>query len=239
MKAIIIGATSGIGRELAKQMSSEGVILGVTGHRVELLTSLQKYLASPSFIKEMDLNDPVKSAGTLKELFSEMGEVDLIIISAGVGNVDRKFLLEDELATVSTNVVGFTAMANTAYHYLSERGCGHIVGISSVAAVRGGPFASYNASKAYVSSFLEGLICRAKLQNIHIDVTDIRPGFVDTDMAKGVAPSMCAPVEKAARQIHQAIKKRKRIAYITKRWRVIAAILSSLPFTLYKTLISK
>ncbi len=239
MKAIIIGATSGIGRELAKQMSAEGAIIGATGRRVELLASLKKELVNTSYIKEMDLNDPVKSAETLKALLSEMGEVDLVIISSGIGIVDRKFLLEDELATASVNVLGFTAMANTAYHYFSDQGRGHIVGISSVAAVRGGPFSSYNASKAYVSSFLEGLLCRAKLQNKNIDVTDIRPGFVDTEMAKGVSPSMCAPVEKAVRQILKAIKKKRRIAYITKRWRIIAVILALLPFSFYKKLITK
>ncbi len=187
----------------------------------------------------MDLNDPIRSVETLKGLLNEMGEVDLIIISSGIGIVDRKFLLEDELATVSVNVSGFTAMVNTAYHYFADQGRGHIVGISSVAAVRGGPFSSYNASKAYVSSFLEGLSCRAKLQNKNIDVTDIRPGFVDTEMAKGISPSMCAPVDKAVRQIVSAIKRKRQITYVTKRWRVIASILSLLPFTLYKTLISK
>ncbi|MFL0801027.1 MAG: SDR family NAD(P)-dependent oxidoreductase [Agarilytica sp.] len=239
MKAIIIGATSGMGRELAKQMSAEGAIIGATGRRSELLRSLQKELPNTSFIKEMDLDDPIKSTETLKALLSEMGKVDLVVISSGIGTVDRKFLLEDELATVSVNVSGFTAMANTAYHYFADQGCGHIVGISSVAAVRGGPFSSYNASKAYVSSFLEGLSCRAKLQNKNIDVTDIRPGFVDTEMAKGVSPSMCAPVEKAVRQILKAIKKKRRVVYVTKRWRVIAAILLLLPFSLYKKLISK
>ncbi len=97
---------------------------------------------------------------------------------------------------------------------------------------------SYNASKAYVSSYLEGLACRKECRSGAITVTDVRPGFVDTPMAQGEGLFWVASPEKAAKQIYAAIRKKKRIVYITKRWRLIAAIIKLLPFCLYKRIIS-
>ena len=136
------------------------------------------------------------------------------------------------------NVAGFTAIANLAYHYFLAKKFGHIVGVSSVAAVRGGPIASYNASKAYVSSFLEGLACRAHGQQIDLTITDVRPGFVNTAMAQGDGLFWVAPVEVAAKQIIAGIEREKRVVYVTRRWRLIAGLISLLPFSIYKRLMS-
>jgi len=238
MKAIIIGATSGIGRELAKQMSDYGYIVGITGRRSELLVSLEEELSHKCFKLTMDLTDISESVKGLHTLLGDMGDVNVVVINAGTGNVDPAFPLSGELETVAVNVAGFTAMANVAYHYFADKGEGHIVGTSSIMALRGGPCTSYNASKAYISSYLEGIYCRSCLEGHNIFVTDVRPGFVDTGMAQGDGIFWMASVEKAAKQIFNAIQAKRRIVYITKRWKLIGFILSRMPFRLYLKAIS-
>jgi short-subunit dehydrogenase len=238
MKAIIIGATSGIGRELAKQMSAEGYIVGITGRRTALLNSLEAELANKCFKSTMDLTNIPESVKELERLLSQMGDVNIVVINSGTGSINPKLPLSDELETVAVNVAGFTAMANIAYHYFSNKNEGHIVGISSIAAIRGGPFAAYNASKAYVSNYLEGLSCRSQSQGKNIFISDIRPGFVDTDMAKGNGMFWKAPVEKAAKQIFNAIRRKRRVAYITKRWQLIWLLLACLPHRLYRSIVA-
>ena len=238
MKAIIIGATSGIGRELARQMSNDGYIVGVTGRRSSLLDSLGAELPGKYFKSTMDLANISESVRIFEELLKQMEGVDIVVINSGTGSIDPKFPLSDELETIAVNVTGFTAIANVAYRYFAAKSEGHIVGISSVAAIRGGPVAAYNASKAYVSNYLEGLSCRSHSQGNNVFITDIRPGFVDTAMAKGDGIFWMASVEKAVTQIFYAIQKKRRITYITKRWWFIGLLLSWLPFGLYRKIIS-
>ncbi len=237
MKVIIIGATSGIGRELAVQMSRDGYSVGITGRRGELLNTLAQELPGVCFQSVMDLTYIQESVEALHMLITKMEGVDIIIISAGVGSIDSTYPLKDELDTVAVNVTGFTAMANTAYHYFSKNNGGHLVGVSSIAGLRGGPFASYNASKAYISSYLEGLSCRSLSGGGHLIVTDIRPGFVDTAMAQGEGLFWKASVEKAAKQIVKGIKEKRRIVYVTKRWRFVGWLISYVPYGLYRKLI--
>ncbi|ALO44341.1 SDR family NAD(P)-dependent oxidoreductase [Pseudoalteromonas phenolica] len=238
MKAVIIGATSGVGRELAKLMSASGYVVGITGRRSNLLDSLEKELPSKCFKSTMDLTNISESVRALEELLGRMDGVDIIVINAGVGSINPEFPLSEELDTVAVNVSGFTAMANIAYHHFVEKKGGHIVGVSSIAAIKGGPAAAYNASKAYMSIYLEGLSCRTLSKENNIYVTDIRPGFVDTAMAKGEGIFWKAPVEKAAKQIFSSIQKKRRVAYITKRWWFIGLLLSCLPFSFYRKIIS-
>ncbi|OOF22888.1 hypothetical protein BZJ17_05045 [Salinivibrio sp. IB574] len=238
MKAIIIGATSGIGRELAKQMSVYGYVVGITGRRSELLDSLEEELPGECFKTTMDLAEISEAVKAFKELLREMDDVSVVVINSGTGNVDPTFPLSGELETVAVNVAGFTALANVAYHYFANKKEGHIVATSSIMALRGGPCPSYNASKAYMSNYLEGVLCRSRMEGHNIVVTDVRPGFVDTAMAKGEGIFWMAPVEKAARQIFKAIKKRRRIVYITKRWRLVGFLVSCMPFKLYLKVIS-
>jgi len=238
MKAVVVGATSGIGRELAKQMSNSGYIVGITGRRSNLLDSLEEELPGECFKSIMDLTHISESVTALKDLFREMGDVDIVVINSGTGSIDPKFQLTDELETIAVNVAGFTAMANVAYHYFAKKNDGQIVGISSIAALKGGPIAAYNASKAYISNYMEGLSCRALSQGKDIIVTDIRPGFVDTAMAKGEGIFWKAPVETAAKQIFKAIREKRRVTYVTKRWALIGVLLYWLPFGLYRRIIS-
>lgn len=238
MKVIIVGATSGIGRELAKLMSNHGYSVGIAGRRTELLESLCSELSGRCFQSAMDLTNVSDSVAKFKGLLLEMGGVDIVVLNSGTGCADPSFPLAGELDTISVNVTGFTALANVAYHHFADNGGGQIVGTSSIMALRGGPCPSYNASKSYMSSYLEGLSCKSRLKGDNIVVTDIRPGYVQTAMAKGDNVFWVAPVEKAASQIFDAIRKKRRVAYITRRWKLIAILLSLLPFELYLKAIS-
>ncbi|OCQ22643.1 hypothetical protein A7985_01370 [Pseudoalteromonas luteoviolacea] len=236
-KAIIIGATSGIGRALAKYMDRCGYELALTGRRQELLVSLQNELTQPCYIAKMDVSQPHDAVREFESLLTQMQDVELVIINAGTGNGDASFPLQGELDTAAVNVTGFTAIANSAFHFFAKQNRGHLVATSSVMALRGGPCASYNASKAYIATYLEGLSCRAAKHGANISFTELRPGFVDTEMAKGEGIFWLASVEKAAQQIFIAIKKKKRVAYITKRWWLISLILKYAPFKVYLRLI--
>lgn len=234
--AIVIGASSGIGRELAIQLSEQGYRVCVTARREELLQELLPSLNEDSFIQGMDVSMAEESIRKFDAIAEKMGTVDLVIISAGTGFLDAEMPWENDCRTIEVNVSGFTAMANAAYHLFRRQGHGHLVGISSIAAVRGGATAAYNASKAYVSSYLEGLRAKAVKEKIDLKVTDIRPGLVDTDMAKGEGLFWVAPVPKAAAEILAAVKAGKRRAYITRRWGLIALLLKILPEAVYNRL---
>jgi short-subunit dehydrogenase len=236
-KAIIVGASSGIGRELAILLSQNDYEVGLTGRRLHLLEALKSSLPNPVFSKQMDISDHSVAMKLLDDLIKEMGGVDLIVISAGIGFINPDLNWAEEQKTIDVDVAGFAAMANVAFHYFEQAGRGHLVGISSIAAIRGSREApAYNASKAFMSNYLEGLRIRAFRAGLPLVVTDIQPGYVDTDMAKGEGLFWVASPQKAAWQIYQAIQKKATHAYITKRWRLIAWLLKVLPDSLYARL---
>ncbi|SIQ04872.1 SDR family NAD(P)-dependent oxidoreductase [Halanaerobium kushneri] len=233
-KAIIIGASSGIGKELAEILSENNYILGLVSRREKLLVEIQKKLPKKSFVKSFDITS-ANSRDYLEELIQEMNGVDLIIISAGRIFINHQLEFEKEKKTIELNVLAFTKMINTAYKYFSQKGEGQIVGISSVAALRGGYDApAYHASKAFVSNYMEGLRIKAKKSKLPITITDIKPGYVNTRILVKENLFWVAEPEKAALQIYQAIDKKKDHAYITKRWTLIAWLLKIVPDFIYK-----
>lgn len=233
-KAIIIGATSGIGKGLAKLLTDNGYIVGITGRRTELLSTL-KQLNPDSFIsKTLDVTDTQTSIQQLDKLVHELGGLDLLIISSGTGDLNENLDFTIEKRTIDTNVLGFTRIADWAFNFFEKQKSGHLVGISSVGGLRGSRQApSYNATKAYQINYLEALRQKAAHLKMSITVTDVRPGFVDTDMAKGEGQFWVASVEKAAEQIFTAIENKKKIVYITKRWRLIATVMKCIPRVIY------
>lgn len=234
MKVIIIGASSGIGKELAKQYTALDHSVAVTGRRQQLLLDLKKqYPAMYTACFDVQATDAIAQ---LQSLITLMGGLDLLIYSAGYGEPSEDLVAETEIDATATNVMGFVTIAAFTFNYfLKQGGRGQLAVISSVAAVRGNSWTpAYSASKAYVSNYAEGLNIKARKLKTSIVVTDIRPGFVNTKMAKGQGRFWVAPVEKAARQIRAAIAAGKRVAYITKRWRLIANIMKLLPFGIYR-----
>lgn len=232
-KAIIIGASSGIGSELARILSEKGYEVGLTARREQLLLDLQDRLKGKSHIKVMDVADAPAARQRLQELIDEMGGMDLIVLNAGIG--DAKATWEKELQIIDINVKGFVALANLAVDHFIERGGGHLVGVSSVASIRGTRIATvYSATKSFISNYMEGLRARANKKRWGIAVTDVRPGFVKTRMTeKNKNMFWVASAPKAAQQIFEAIKEKKDVAYITKRWILVATLLKLLPRSIY------
>jgi short-subunit dehydrogenase len=163
-----------------------------------------------------------------------MGDVEVIIISAGTGHLNPSLNWSQEKDTIDTNVSGFTAMAGVAMRYFMQKKSGHLVGISSIAGIRGSNVCpSYNASKAYVSNYLEGLRKKVAKEKLPITITDILAGLVDTAMAKGEGLVWVASPQKAAVQIYRAIQHKKRSEYITKRWAIFAWLYKIMPGFIY------
>ncbi len=233
-KAIIIGATSGIGKSLAKLLTENNYKVGITGRRTELLNELKNEKPNSYFIKSFDVKDTNVTVEKLEELTSELGGLDLLILSSGTGDINENLDFEIEKQTIDTNIIGFTCIADWTFNYFKKQKYGHFVAISSIAGLRGnGQAPAYNATKAYQINYLEGLRQKAIKLKYSIFVTDIRPGLVDTDMAKGVGLFWVMPVEKTIKQIYNAIIRKKKVAYVTKRWRLIAFILKRIPSYIY------
>ncbi|MDJ0829301.1 MAG: SDR family NAD(P)-dependent oxidoreductase [Desulfobacterales bacterium] len=229
-KVIIIGASSGIGKALAEVYGANLCELGLAARRQHLLEQLHKTLNVPCTVKVMDVADTSSAVVGLTDLITSMDGVDVIIISAGIGLFNRHLDVAIEQQTIALNVSGFTALADTAFNYFAKRGSGCLAAISSVAAIRGsGRSPAYNASKAFMSNYLEGLRFKARLMKLPITITDIRPGFVATDLLKGQKLPWAASPQKAAKQIYAAIAARKKRAYVTRRWSLIAQLLKIAP----------
>jgi len=233
-KAIIIGATSGIGKGLAKLLADNSYKVGITGRRTELLNELKNEKPGSYAVKTFDVKDTNFTVEKLTELTTELGGLDLLVLSSGTGDINEKLEFEVERNTIDTNVIGFTCIADWAFNYFKKQGYGHFVAISSIGGLRGSRHApSYNATKSYQINYLEGLRQKASSLKQPIFVTDIRPGCVDTEMAKGEGLFWVMPVGKSVNQIYQAIISRKKVAYVTKRWRIIAILLKLMPRPVY------
>jgi short-subunit dehydrogenase len=233
-KCIIIGASSGIGKELAKILASEGYEVGIAARRTDLLNELAAELPVKSFTVAMDVKNPETAVQSLEKMIQEMAGVDVIVICAGTGYINPSLNWLQEKETIDTNVSGFTALAGAALHYFMSKKAGHLVAISSIAGIRGSDICpAYNASKAFVSNYLEGLHKKAAKEKLGINITDIQPGLVDTAMAKGEGLFWVAPPQKAAQQIYRAIRQKKKKAYITQRWTLIAWLFKILPDFIY------
>jgi short-subunit dehydrogenase len=236
-KAIIVGASSGMGKELCRILVREGYRVGIAGRRENLLKELQSESPERIFYRAFDIRDMSKSARGLRELIRELDGLDLLVMSSGTGFINEELDPEPEFQTIDTNVTAFTDIMTFAYRYFKKHPPGHISAITSVAALRGNATApAYNASKAYQSNYLEALRLKSRKSGDHIVVTDIRPGFVNTDMARGERLFWVASPAKAAHLIFRAIKRKKRVAYVSRRWRLLAILLKFSPRWMYEKL---
>jgi short-subunit dehydrogenase len=228
---IITGATSGLGHELARICIQKGYKTGGTGRRVDRLKEMKDELGDLFYFREMDVTQFEDAKKGLIELADEMGGADIIVLNAGISNIQDKTSVEVEQSVIDVNVSGFVQLFNTAYNYFEKQGYGQIVGISSIAAYLGyGLSAPYNASKAFISNYMQGYRQKARRSDAHIIITDIKPGFAESEMTEGQKGMFwVAPTDVAARQILKSIEKRKSRAYITRRWRLIAWLIHIMP----------
>lgn len=230
-KAIVIGATSGIGRELAKILAKNDYTVGLVGRRVKLLSELQKEITAKTFAKRIDISLTEDAIKLLERLIEEMGGMDLIVINSAVLHSNPKLSWEYDKETIDINVAGFAAMANAASNFFCKQGYGHIVGISSIAKFKSSSKSTaYCASKAFVSSYMRGLRHKLKKLGADIYVTEILPGFVATPMTSYKKDMFwVTTAQNASKCIYDAIKKKKKTAYITKGWFFVTLLLRILP----------
>ena len=233
-KAIVIGGTSGIGQGIVESLIKNNYKVGVTGIEQNLLTKLQK--AYPKNIKTKYL-DCIKDDNSkrINELATSLGGLDLLIFSAGIGNLNKNLGHKIENHANQLNVLAFTEIADWSYRFFKNQNKGHFVAISSIAGLSGYREApAYHAAKSYQINYLQGLRQKAKKSKSPIYITDIRPGFVDTQMSKGKKRFWVAPIKKAVDQTYNLIQKKKGIGYVSKRWQLIAIVLKVLPNWIHK-----
>ena len=232
---IIIGATSGIGRALYENYAADGNLIGIVGRRANLLDELRQEYPDTTVTATADVTKQDEIARAIDALRAELKDIDLAVVCSGTGDINTPLDYAVERPTIDTNVTGWTFVVDTLYNIFEQQGHGHLVAITSAGGLRGESMApAYSASKAYQINYMEAMRKKAYKSGNHIHITDIRPGLVNTAMAKGEGLFWVMPVEKVANQIITVIHKKKSKAYITKRWHVLAIINKNLPFMLYK-----
>ena len=231
MRILIIGASSGIGRELAIQYATKGNKVIAVARRKPLLCELSQY--SPNIqIAQCDISNIEETKTLLSMIFKET--IHLAIICSGIGDFNSELDFAIEKQIIDINILGWTFCVDTIYKNLEEQSSGHLVIHSSCGGLRGEPLSpSYSASKAYQINYIEALCKKAYKSKLPILITDIRPGLVNTRMAKGSGLFWVMPTEKAAKQIINAIDKKKHVAIVTKRWGIIHWIMRHLPRSFY------
>ena len=233
MNIVIMGATSGIGLELARIYHAQGHSVAIAGRRIERLHRISNELGNCPFAQI----DITKEDATfhLTTLIESLGGMDQYLHVSGIGKQNRCLDPQLELSTVETNAMAFTRMITFAYHYFLQQGHGHIAAISSIAGTKGiGAAPSYSATKCFCNTYLEALTHLAHMQGHNIRFTDIRPGFVDTDMlsADFHYPMMMNP-KKVANTIVRGIAKGRRVLTIDWRFRLLVALWRLIPSSLW------
>lgn len=242
-RAVIVGASSGIGAALARRLAREGYILALLARRAELMTDICAEINSAggetracAYVHDVTNFDSVPSL--LQKIVTDLGGLDLFIYNAGISLPTgfKHYDFEKDLRTAEVNYLGGLAWLNPVATMFQNLKAGQIVGISSVAGERGrvgNP--SYNASKAALTCYLEAL--RNRLSRRGINVLTAKPGFVETDLLKGSKGTFWViSADRAAADIWNAIRCRKQEVYIPARWRWVAWIVRNIPSFIFRRL---
>lgn len=234
-QAIIVGASSGIGQEVARLLLAEGWTLGVAARREEKLLELKALAPDRVEVMTLDVTQP-DADQRLLDFIQRLGGIDLYFHASGIGKQNRTLEADIELRTAETNALGFIRMISAAYRYFSGRGEGFIAAISSIAGTKGlGPAPAYSATKALQANYLEALEQQAHRRHLPIHILDIRPGFVDTALLSGTFkyPMMMRP-EAVARDIVRSIHRRRHVRIIDWRYRLITFFWRRIPRCLWR-----
>ena len=233
---IIIGASSGLGRELAKQYINKGYRLGILARRIDALEEIASFAPDRVVVGNLDISSDYETVfDSYNKFLNAFEHIDLIIHVAGIGSVNHELELNKELTTNDVNVHGFTTITIASIQYFLKQRSGHYAAVTSIVALSGrADCPAYNASKAYQSNYIEAMRQYVYRQKADVVVSDIQPGFIDTGKAKGDKFFWMASTQKAAKQIIYALEKRREHVYITRRWRLIAWIIKITPRFLRK-----
>ena len=229
MRIIIIGATSGIGREVAKLYIAQGWQVGIAGRRAEELESLRKEAPEQVFSEVLDVtleDAPCR----LQSLIDKVGGMDIFLLSSGIGKQNPTLTPDIELKTAATNVEGFIRLTTAAWHFFEKQGYGHIAAISSIAGVKGlGIAPAYSATKRFQNTYLDALDQLARMNKLNISFTDIRPGFVATPLLKDDNYPLLMKAPQVAQSIVKAIQQKMRIVVIDWRYRILVFFWKLIP----------
>ena len=233
MKAIIVGATSGIGRAVAEQLTAAGWQVGIAGRRIGVLQEMQSRNINIIATQEIDVTNDNAVDG-LDTLIGKMGgKIDLFLHSSGIGYQNIELEAEKELATVTTNALGMTRMVIAMFDYYAKHPeqKGQIAVISSIAGTKGlGAAPAYSATKRYVNHYLECLTQLAHIRGMrNVTITDIRPGFVRTPLIEGGTYPMQMNVDDAARKIISGVLAGKSIVTVDWKYRILVAFWRLIP----------
>jgi len=239
-KIIVIGASSGIGAELAKELLQEGNSVGLVARRKEKLEIVANSIQTgQAFIYSHDVTSFNEVPNLFQKIIQDLSGLDEIYFASGI--LERvgidEFNTEKDLRMMNTNILGAIAWLNEAAKFFQAQAKGKIIGISSIAGDRGrigNPV--YNTSKAALNTYLEAL--RNRLSRKGITVVTVKPGFIDTDMTKGMSGLFwLISANEAAKIILSAVKKNKEIIYVPARWALVAFIIKNIPNFIFKRLI--
>lgn len=229
-----MGATSGIGREIAKLFARNGYSVGIAGRRENLLIDLMNEEPDILAYQVIDVNSE-DAVQLLHNLINKLGGLDVYFHSSGIGYQNIPLDSSKELTTVATNVLGFTRMMNAAFEYFSRTGFGQIAVISSIAGTKGlGAAPAYSASKAFQSVYIESLSQLAAIRKIKIHFTEIRPGFVSTDLLNdGASYPMLMNKSAVAKKAFQAVSRRRKVVIIDWRYKLLVGLWEIIPRSIW------
>lgn len=230
-----MGATSGLGYEVARLLLTDGWKLGVAGRREENLRKLQSEFPGQVCIKAIDVKDE-DAGNALFSLIDELGGMDMYFHSSGIGYQNANLDADIELNTLETNGTGFTRMVGAAFRYFRDKGKGHIAVISSIAGTKGlGIAPAYSATKRFQNTYIDALEQLASMKKLDIRFTDIRPGFVATNLLNdGKKYPMLMKTDYTARLIVKALNRKKRIAVIDWKYRILVFFWRLIPRCVWK-----
>ena len=238
MRVFITGASDGIGRALALHYARGGATLGLTGRRESALQSLIEELGRDKAVAyAVDVRDGASMRRAALDFMERFGVPDIVIANAGISRgtqADRAEDIEAFQAVIDTNLVGIVKTFQPFIAPMRAAHAGKLVGIASVAGVRGLPGAgAYSASKAAAINYLESL--RVDLQGDGIEVVTVMPGFVDTAMTRANPYPMpfIVSAEDAARRIARRIAKAPRVTVVPWPMAIVARVMGCIPGWLY------
>lgn len=235
-KVVIMGATSGIGLNVAEKLASEGMRVAIAGRKVEVMKELQKKYPRLIVYSRIDVTDE-NAPDHLHDLIRRLGGMDVYFHIAGIGYGNDDLEPSKEIATMQTNVVGFTRMVDAAFRYFRDEraGFGQIAAITSVAGTNGlGHLAAYSASKRFQQTYLRALNQLSTIQKLHIKFTDIRPGWIRTPLLDDDRNyPMIMQLPYAVPRIIRALFRRSRVAVVDWRWNILVGLWRLIPNALW------
>ena len=229
-RAVVVGATSGIGMHVALLLAARGWRVAIAGRREDRLRQVAAMDGGIVCWQVIDICQ-ADAPRRLDALIGRLGGMDLYFHSSGIGWQNMALDADKELDTVRTNALGFVRMVQAAYQWLAHSGhAGRLACITSIAGTKGlGAAPAYSATKRFQSHYLECLAQQARMRRLPIGITDIRPGFVSTALLAGDPYPMQMQPQRVARHIVRAVLRGRGVVTIDWRYRLLVALWRLLP----------